>query len=157
MKEIPLTQGKVALVDDEDYGRVSAYRWMAWWNGHRWYAITKIDSQRVLMHRFVLAAAPDQQIDHINGDGLDNRRSQLRFVTSQQNSMNRGLRRGANNQYKGVSMTNPPSMSTWKAQILVDGKRLYLGSYRTPEDAAKAYDAAAKEHFGEFAWLNFPG
>jgi hypothetical protein len=141
--EIPLTRGYVALVDDEGAERVLQHKWCVHFNGDRRYA----KNQHGTMHRF-LTGWP--LVDHINGNGLDNRRENLRRATVQENNRNRRPR----NQYKGVTLER--RTGRWFARIAIDGHRIHLGTFDTPEAAAAAYDTAAREHFGEFAWLNFP-
>jgi len=101
-----------------------------------------------------MSAPADMQVDHINGNPLDNRRENLRICTRAQNTCNRKAVVNSKSGYKGVTKKN--SSRKWIPEIRKDGKKLYLGSYNTPEEAAKAYDKAAKEIFGEFAKLNFP-
>ncbi len=157
VKEIALTQGKVALVDDEDYEELSKFKWYAAKNRKTWYvarAIGKRPHQRqVLMHREILGAQPGEQCDHINGDGLDNRRCNLRFCTNSQNQMNRRIY-GGTSRFKGVMWNKRHKM--WYAQIKHDGKQYHLGCFHKQTDAAHAYDTAARNLFGEFARLNFP-
>lgn len=105
----------------------------------------------ILMHRFIIGAAPDVEVDHRNEDKLDNRRSNLREATHSGNAINRSATR-AKSGYRGVSRDK----KTWAASIQVERKTLYLGSFKRPEAAAVAYDAAARRHHGEFARLNFP-
>lgn len=108
------------------------------------------------MHRFLLNAPANKQVDHINGDKLDNRRDNLRLCSATQNAHNRGKYVGKS-VFKGVTWqkrTYDESRGYWKAQIIVDGKVIYLGSYPTDRDAAAAYNDAATKHFGEFARLN---
>lgn len=129
--------------------------------GHRWslrrekkrrksYAKTKSGS--LLLHRLLVPDAP--QVDHINGNGLDNRRANLRACTNAENQRNRG--RSANNKsgYKGVRWH--AASRRWRAQIVSDGQQRTLGHFYSPEAAARAYDRAARQLHGEFARLNFP-
>lgn len=152
MKEIPLTRGLVALIDDADFDAVSAYKWYA---AHRkggatFYARRTVNpSQTILMHRAILCAPSGVGVDHINCNGLDNRRSNLRLATSAQNAKNRGMHPGNTSGYKGVCWH--PSANRWQAQIKVDGRNKYLGLFPTPVEAHAAYCAAAKELHGEFA------
>lgn len=147
---IRLTQGKVALIDVEDLPRVSKYSWCAAWMHYDWRAVGHVEGKTVTLHRFVMNAQPGQEVDHINGDGLDCRKSELRFATHSQNNQN--AYRVKPGSFKGVR----PSGKKWGARIKVDGKQYHLGVSDTPEGAARLYDAAAIKHFGEFAKLNFP-
>lgn len=157
MKEIPLTQGKVALIDDEDWPLVKDYKWHAHKVRNVWYAETniKVDGKRKTLKMNYLFVQPQKgyKTDHINGDGLDNRRENLRLVTEQQNQFNRHNTTG-NSQYKGVSCIVPTKK--WRSRITINRQIIHLGIFKNEVDAAKAYDKAAKEHFGEFAHLNFP-
>jgi len=153
MMEIPLTQDKVALVDDDDFDELSKHKWSVDTQGYPSRGIvTERGWRPVRMHRFILGLSFGEPADHINRDRLDNRRSNLRRCTRQQNTFNR--RPMSKSGYKGAYSS--PTLSGWRAQIMVNGKCLYLGSFRTPEDAARAYDTAARDHYGEFAYLNFP-
>lgn len=112
------------------------------------------------MHRAIIDAPNGMVVDHINGDSLDNRRSNLRLATSQENNRNAkkaaGKMRVMSSQYKGLSRVKDGLRSKkWRAMLAIDRKRIHLGHFNTEEEAARAYDAAAKEHFGEFARLNF--
>jgi hypothetical protein len=158
MKEIPLTQGMVALVDDEDFERLSQYKWYAWKSGNAFYATRNITLRKgvqgqMKMHREILNLT-DRKIycDHINHNGLDNQKHNLRACTSSENQMNTISKTGVS-QYKGVCWYKQGE--TWAAQIMIHRKRIHLGCYDSEEDAAKAYDEAAKLYFGEFACLNF--
>lgn len=145
MKEIPLTNGGVALVDDEDFESVCLHRWTL----HKGYVSTCINRRRRKLHQILI---PDRNLlDHRNGNKLDNRRENLREATNQQNVWNSKARPGSSS-FKGVSRTD----GRWGAKIKRDGKSKSLGSYATEEEAALAYDRAAEELFGEFARLNFP-
>jgi len=147
---IPLTQGKVALVDAADYDRVAAFKWCAGLQRHVFYAIR---AGSVRMHNFITGW---DVVDHINGDGLDNRRANLRPVTVSQNNANARIRRDNASGYKGVSFHRPNGK--WKAQINdTPGHRKSLGYFATAEEAAIAYDEAARAFHGEYDSLNFPG
>ena len=153
-KIIPLTQGKVAIVDDADFEWLNQWKWN--FNGR--YVCRSVGlflhRTKIRIHRQIMSAPADMQVDHINGNPLDNRRENLRICTPAQNTCNRKAVVNSKSGYKGVTKKN--SSRKWIPEIRKDGKKLYLGSYDTPEEAAKAYDKAAKEIFGEFAKLNFP-
>lgn len=102
--------------------------------------------------RILLPPPPRMVVDHINGDGLDNRRCNLRVVTSRQNSQNRAKMRGTTSRFKGVCRAS----NSWVANLCVDYSQIYLGSFDNEQDAARAYDAAARKRFGSCAALNFP-
>jgi len=151
-KELILTRGKVALIDDEDYWRCMQYNWTAIVSNGKWYAKRHIGGgthQR--LHNFILKTS--DLLDHINGDGLDNRKSNLRKASPHQNSMNNAKTKNrTSSKYKGVHKKG----SSFVASIGHNRTTLYLGSFKTEEEAAKVYDKKAKELFGEFANLNFP-
>ena len=155
-REISLTQGKVALISDEDYEKVSAYRWYA--NGYKrgryWYAVHNEGQhpnlKATLLHRFILDAPKGMVVDHINGNGLDCRRENMRLCTNTENIRNQKPRRLG--EYKGVQRRG----RGWDALITVNYKVVSLGRFASEEAAARAYDAAAKKYHGEFARLNFP-
>lgn len=161
-KKIPLSgkygKGKFALVDDEDFERVSQHRWHCRPCANTEYALSSIRQPqthkfvKVHLHRFILDAQSGQIVDHINGNGLDDRRSNLRFVSSAQNNMNRRPQRNASSPYKGVAISSDGNR--WCAFIGVDRQLLHLGSFETQKEAAIAYNEAAKQHFGKFARLN---
>lgn len=157
---IPLTQGKVAIVDLEDYDRLSQFKWHAFKGRSGWYARRGLNDRTwEWMHRFLAGAVKGQKVDHQNGDGLDNRRDNLRFTTNTLNNANRSRSKRTAFPYKGVriiSRAKPTTPRPWGAYIRNEGKKIYLGTYRTAEDAARAYDEKARELFGEFACVNFP-
>lgn len=157
--EFYLGQDCFVICDWEDYELVRGYLWKATTlqNGGTRYAqawqYSREDARkRVSMHRLILNADSDSVIDHINGNGLDNRRSNLRIATRQQNSFNQ---RGTSTKspYKGTFFEK--SSGLWRASICVNGKKISGGRHQSIIDAAKAYDALAVKHHGEFARLNF--
>lgn len=157
IREIPLIGGIVALVDDADFEAVmAAGSWHADHNAHLIYAARNIRrpdgtpaTQR--LHTFILAAA---FVDHRDGNGLNNQRSNLRPATPSQNQANSRRRRDNTSGYRGVSLNK--RVGRWVAQITVKGKSRGLGYFATPEEAAARYDVAAIEAWGEFARPNFP-
>lgn len=152
--EVPLTQGYAALIDEEDAGRVLVSKWTVFKTGKLVYAYRKQEGKSLLLHRFLLGAQPGDIVDHIDGNGLNNVRDNLRLVTAQQNNFNQGKGAGRSSQYKGVYWD--ADRGRWVAQIKHNQRVFYLGSYPCEEDAALARDAKARELFGEFARLNFP-
>lgn len=149
---IQLTQDRFALIDDEDIPLVGGCAWypMAQHNG-KFYAQ---NADRQLMHRLILGAMPGQIVDHINHDGLDNRRCNLRFVTASQNQWHSRPGKRNKSGYKGVCFDK--THGRWKARIQALGKKHHLGNFPSPQAAALAYDRAALALHGEFARLNFP-
>ncbi len=146
-KQITLTKGKTATVDTKDYEMLNRYNWCVS-DGYAY------NSALGRMHRYILGAPKGSQVDHINGDRLDNRRCNLRLCTSSQNQANRKVSRGVSH-FKGVTyQKRPTGTGSWKAQIVVGGDVLFLGVFNTDKEAAAAYNAAAVLHFGEFAHLN---
>lgn len=150
-KSIPLTRGKYALIDDDDYERVSRYKWQYSTHVNGGYAVHNSWKEgKMYLHRFVMGAASSQEVDHVNRDRLDCRKENLRFCTHKQNQRN--IYKQNSTGYKGV--TNHYK-NKYRAKITVDGKYIGLGTYDTAEQAARAYDEAAKKYYGEFAYLNF--
>lgn len=157
---VPLTQGKFATIDIEDWPRVSQFKWHA--SRHRsgnWYARKKCvhaDGRIGVygLHQFILGLAPGTLVDHVDGEGLNNTRQNLRPATPGQNRTNTGAQRNNKVGYKGV--TKRGRYDRWQASIGCQGKRYFLGRFTTPEAAARAYDAKARELFGPFAHCNFP-
>ena len=155
---IPLHNGMVAICDEADLPIVSQYKWSATpierrSGGYYAYGYVPATRRSVSMHRMVLAAGKGQVVDHINGDGLDNRRCNLRFGTRSLNNANRGGY-APKSGFRGVYTVN--NDKKFQARIWVDGKGTFLGRFETAEEAARAYDQAAHKAFGDFARLNFP-
>ena len=159
MKEIQLTKGMVALVDDEDYEWLNQWTWFAVKEHNNWYAATNMREngswQTVRMHRLILGLKRGNNIksDHKNRNGLSNSRNNLRTCTNQQNIMNQRPQ-GGTSKFKGVSRRK--NTKKWFAQIGYQNQNIYIGYYDLEIEAAKAYDKKAKELYGEFAFLNYP-
>jgi len=156
MKEIQITQNRVVSVSDEDYKEISQYSWS--YSASTGYAVRKgrkncTEPRTVHMHRVIMNAKANQQVDHINGNKLDNRRSNLRFATVQKNAFNRKKPKvRCTSQYKGVLKRK--NASKWEARIKLNNKAIYLGRFVNEKDAARAYNEAALKYFGEFARCN---
>jgi len=156
VRYITLTQGFFAIVDAADYDWLSQFRWHAS-NPKRPYAHRKERTERscrtIAMHRLIMDPPEGMYVDHIDGNGLNNRRSNLRICTPHQNSFNQPQRKGTS-RFKGVSFRK--DCHKWEAQIRLKGKALRLGMYEDEEQAARVYDRKARELYGRFAYLNFP-
>jgi hypothetical protein len=166
MKEIKLGRGTdVALVDDEDYEYLSKLKWAVSIKGNNKYAIRRqyVDERnekgrkktvKISMHRVILSLNDKNQlIDHGDGNGLNNQRSNLRLASAHQNNRNTRKMKNCSSKYKGVSWL--PSKERWKSVIYINKSNYQIGLFKDEEEAARAYDRMAKIHFGEFAWLNF--
>lgn len=156
-RRVPLTRGLFAIVDSEDYEAVvSRGTWYAAQGRSGGFYAERTEGTRLTKHRVTLheIVVGRKWVDHINGDTLDNRRSNLRPVTHKENMRNRGRQSNNTSGFKGVVWH--AKTGKWAARIWVDGRQISLRYHESPEDAARAYDAAALEHFGEFARLNFP-
>ncbi len=157
-RKISLTQGQTAIVDAEDYEKLSGCKWYVIRKGRTFYA-ERADrggrkKRNIPMHRQILDEPAGKCIDHINHNGLDNRRANLRIVTQEQNNWNKRKKSGnCSSQYKGVSWQK--SSGRWKTIIVYRGKWIFIGYFDDEVSAAKAYDAKAQELFGEYAALNF--
>lgn len=156
-KEIPLKNGGFAIVDDADYELVSRFNWtrsLVPWalNYVTGYALAENGVYYSNLHRFLLQAPPRVKGDHINRNPLDNRRCNLRLATDSVSAQNRGIFKSNTSGYRGVGR----HMGGWRAVIAKDKKLRYLGRFATAEDAARAYDKAARELYGPHAFVNFP-
>ena len=149
--------GHEVSVDDQDVHFLSDFHWNVRASGRTSYVQKALfsDGQYVgyrSLHRLIMGCPDDMVVDHINGDGLDNRRANLRICTAAQNTRNRKVNRNSASGFKGVELsTAPRTNNPWRARITVDGRRISLGSYPTPEEAYAAYCRAAKKMHGEFA------
>ena len=157
-KLIPLTQDKFAIVDDEDYDELVKYKWYAWkaydglYYGRRSYCKKAGTRTTQTMHRFLTGY---QQTDHANGNGLDNRRENLRESTTSQNTINRRKHvDGTSSKYKGLYWNK--SVKKWRAAIRIKGKVKHIGYFDSELSAALVYDSYARHFHGEFGTYNFP-
>ncbi len=155
---VPNARGLRLIVSPVDAERVLARRWVinpyssgTWDAGQNYWVKGKM--KRVALSRFIMNAPAGLQVDHINGNRLDNRRCNLRLATPQENGRNKPSL-GGKSKFKGV--TRNSQSKNWRAYIVVDRRQFHLGSFESEEAAARAYDNAARERFGEFACLNFP-
>lgn len=161
MKTIELTKGKIALVDDEDFERVSKLKWYPVCGAryastvlYRYLGKYKYQHINIRLHRFIMGLTQRDimDVDHINHNGLDNRKTNLRICSRSQNSANSRLSKDSTSGFKGVYWHAP--RRKWRARICKDGKRINLGTFADKKDAALAYNNKAMELFGEFACLN---
>jgi hypothetical protein len=160
-RKIDLGEGEWTIVDEEDYYRYGKFKWFMQGNEGKFYAVSefKIDSRRTTtlrLHREIMNAPAGLVVDHQNGNGLDNRRCNLRLANHSQNTHNsiRKTKDKTSSRYIGVSWDK--YRRKWHARIQYMGKRINLGRFDSEEEAARAYDATARKLFGEFARLNFP-
>jgi len=152
MKQIELTQGFSAIVDDSDYDELSRRKW----HYCKGYALRSVNvsvgkEKKVSMHSIIMGKITGLEIDHINGNSLDNRRENLRHVTKRQNQQNQMSPRGTSI-YKGVHWDK--YHSKWRARIKLNGKKLFLGDFSIESEAGRAYNEAASSLFGQYARLN---
>ena len=170
MKEIPLTQGKVAIVDDDDYEYLRQFKWYATKNKSIFYvtrASPRVNGKqtKLFMHRVIMDTPKGKQTDHINHNGLDNRKQNLRVCNSRENGYNWRKNKHKTTGFKGVHIHRQPSRRLGvskgrvyeyiQALIYYDNKVINLGrNFKTLEDAARAYNEAAIKYYGEFAQLN---
>lgn len=148
-KKIKLTQGKYALVDVEDFEFLNKRKWHLKKNENVFYAVHR--RTRMRMHRLILKASADQYVDHINGNGLDNRRANIRTCSKEQNGANRKKNKNNSCGYKGVWIYKNVKRDPYAASIMWRGTKYLLGRFRTAKEAHKAYIKKAKELHGEFA------
>ena len=149
---IPLTQGQFAIVDAADYEWLSKYRWCTIRNGHRIYAFRKEDGKRFLMHREIMKTPKGKVVDHMNNNGIDNRRSNMRNCSPRQNSWSIRDCHGVTSQYRGVCRHE----DKWAAQVGYLRAHVYVGRFVEEIEAARAHDRMAIMLHGQFAYLNLP-
>ncbi len=164
-KQISLTQGKFAIVDDEDFEYLNEYNWYAYKGRATFYARRNVRDEKtnkqtlIRIHREILKAKKGQHVDHINHNGLDNRKENLRVCNNSENSMNSRKHKTYNggrkpsSKFKGVYWYK--RTKKWRVRITINYKLIHLGYYNDEIEAAKAYDNAAIKYFGEFAKLNY--
>lgn len=159
-RRIRLSRGKYAIVDVGEYKRLSQYKWHVLKGQRTFYASRRVQvegggrQRAVSMHREIIKAKDGQCVDHINHNGLDNRKANLRLATRSQNAQNRRKpNNSSRSKYKGISFNKREKK--WNARIQVDGKQKFLGFFRDEVEAAKAYDEAARKYHKEFAVVNF--
>ena len=157
MKKIITSSGLAILLDNEDYDRFSKWTWYAYKHRRQPRYAYRLEinngiTKKFFLHKEIMNCSSGQAIDHINGNEHDNRKSNLRFCTPQQNAWNSRIRPDNKSGFKGVSWCK--AANKWKATITFNKVEDYLGVYSDKITAAKAYNEAARKHFGEFAWLN---
>lgn len=140
----------LVMVDDEDYDVLSKYNWQV--DKYNSVASHKTDKGRILIHRYIMNPSSTEEIDHIDGNRLNNQKSNLRICSSSQNKMNIGPRKDNKSGLKGVSLHK--KTNKWGVRIMVEGKYKHIGLFLNKEDAAIAYNTEALKSFKEFAWLN---
>lgn len=154
MREIKTTNGYTIKVDDCDYSILIKYNWYGLKKGNKIYADTIVKQKHIKMHRFLLNINNKKvHVDHIDGDGLNNTKINLRLCSNSQNQMNRGKQRNNTSGYKGVYFCK--LNKRWKSQITKEGKTYSCGYHDTKEEAARAYDTKARELFGDYCKTNF--
>ena len=151
-KQIELTQGKFALVDDDDFDWLSKWKWHYDTRYARRAGAWRLG--KIFMHREI-ARPGEAVVDHINGNTLDNRKENLRVCEQAENIKNKKIQKNSTSGYKGVSIVKGKKKDKWTAMISISNQMTYLGTFCTPEDAARAYDNAAIENYGRFAKTNF--
>lgn len=155
--EIPLTLGKVAIVNAADFSKASCHEWYACFQRGRWYAMrgVRLPSGKksvAYLHQLILGAKDGYEIDHRDGNGLNNRMKNLRFATRSQNNANQKKRIGLSSRFKGVTWDK--RLAAWRAQIHQAGTTYFLGRFKCELSAARAYNRAARKLFGVFSRPN---
>lgn len=153
-KEIQLNKGIISIIDDEDFEYLNQWKWYLLKSHTNYYAIrtSKPENKLIQLHRVVIKAKEGEFVDHINGNKLDNRKINLRICTKAQNSQNRKMSKFNKSGFNGVSWCI--KNKKWVSQISCENKKIHIGYYIDPKDAARAYNQAAQKYHGEFAKLN---
>lgn len=155
MRKIELTKGMFAMVDDEDFEKVNQFHWY-FLNGYARRAIYINSKQKIVwLHRFIMNTPNGMETDHKNGNGLDNQKINLRICTHLQNGKNRKKQSYNLTGYKGVTKVIIGIYTYWVAIIIANGKKIRLGYFKNPTDAAKAYNNAAQKYHGDFSKINY--
>ncbi|MHB8842419.1 MAG: HNH endonuclease [Candidatus Aquicultor sp.] len=157
MREIKLTQGKIALVDDEDYEYLNQFKWFCSKQKYTCYAVRSMrmpdgNYRTLAMHRAIMGTLKGKVVDHIDHNGLNNQKYNLRNCTHAENLMNQSPAKSSGSIYKGVSLY--PGGDGWRAIIRKDNKQHFIGRFTKEIEAARAYNQKAIEYFGEYALLN---
>ena len=158
MRKIPLSKGGkykgtfFALVDDEDFEKVNVFNWSVMKNDNTYYAMRVLKGKAILMHRMVINTPSKMQTDHIDGDGLNNQKKNLRICTVAENSRNRRLSGKNTSGFRGVAWIKKDKR--WRAMIKFDNKSIWLGQFTNKIEAAEAYNKAREKYYGDFAKLN---
>ena len=155
MKQIPLTQNQIATVDDKDYEIIILDKWFVHFERGRYYAWRNKNKRPMRMHHVVMGIPPKgYEIDHIDRNGLNNQRNNLRIVTRSENNLNAKKRKNSSSQYKGVQWNK--NKQKWYAEFKYLGKRFCLGYFNKEQDAAKERDWFVINYYGRNTMLNFP-
>ncbi|MGB4824970.1 MAG: hypothetical protein WBP82_08725 [Leuconostoc mesenteroides] len=151
--KIQLTQGQITIIDDEDFDKINHIKWSANYCGGKYYArgYCKITKKNICLHNILLPKKDNSKVDHKNGDSLDNRKSNLRYLTLLCNRKNRRMQKNNTTEHRGVYLTNK---NKYAASIRDNNKLIQLGLFNTKEEAALAYNNAATKYHKEFVRLN---
>jgi len=155
MKKIKLTQGQYCLLDDIDFEWFNQWKWYAKKQGIKWKVARNITNKigkqdTVLLHRILMNCPSGKEVDHIDGNPLNNQRKNLRLCTKKENRQNKGMSKNNKSGYKGVTLRR----NVYEVYIRKNNKHLYIGSSKDKQEASRMYNKVAKEVFGEFAKLD---